>query len=101
MKHSIIRISLLSLVFVFFLYSCQMEGEDKEKKEKAQQEATKEKADLKPDEVMLTKKQFDMMKIELDNPVQKNLNNIFQHVLHILDLIKLISKIKVVLFKIA
>ncbi len=78
MKHSIIRISLLSFVCVFVLYSCQMESEDKEKKEKAQEEATKEKAGLKPDEVMLTKKQFDIMKIELGNPVQKNLTNIIK-----------------------
>ncbi|HYM94560.1 MAG TPA: efflux RND transporter periplasmic adaptor subunit [Chitinophagaceae bacterium] len=76
MKHSIIRISLLSLACVFFLYSCQMESEDKEKAERAQEEAAKEKAGLKPDEVMLTKKQFDIMKIELGNPVQKNLTNI-------------------------
>lgn len=76
MKHSIIQISLLSLVCVFFLYSCQMESEDKEKAEKAQEKVAKEKAGLKPDEVMLTKKQFDIMKIELGNPVQKNLTNI-------------------------
>ena len=76
MKHSIIRISLLTLVCVFFLYSCQMESEDKEKAERAQEEAVKGKAGLKPEEVMLTKKQFDIMKIELGNPVQKNLTNI-------------------------
>lgn len=76
MKYSIIRISLLSLVCVFFLYSCGMENEDKEKAERAQEDSAKEKAGLKPDEVMLTKKQFDIMKIELGIPVQKNLTNI-------------------------
>lgn len=76
MKYSIIRISLLSLVCVFLLYSCGMESEDKEKAERAQEEAAKEKAGIKPDEVMLTKKQFDLMKIELGTPVQKNLTDI-------------------------
>lgn len=76
MKRSIIKISLLSFITVFFLYSCQPESEDKEKAEKAQEEAAKEKVGLKPDEVMLSKKQFDLMKIELGSPVQKNLTNI-------------------------
>ena len=78
MKHSIIRTSLLSFICVFLLYSCQMESEDKEKAERAQEEAAKEKAGLKPDEVMLTKKQFDIMKIELGNPVQKNLTSLIK-----------------------
>lgn len=78
MKHSIIKISLLSFITIFFLYSCQPESEDKEKTEKAQEEAAKEKAGIKPDEVMLSKKQFDIMKIELGSPVQKNLANIIK-----------------------
>jgi len=78
MKHSITRISLLSFICVFFLCSCQMDSEDKEKSERAQEEAVKEKAGLKPDEVMLTKKQFDIMKIELGNPVQKNLTSLIK-----------------------
>jgi len=55
-----------------------MDSEDKEKSERAQEEAVKEKAGLKPDEVMLTKKQFDIMKIELGNPVQKNLTSLIK-----------------------
>lgn len=78
MKYSIIRTSLLSFICVFLLYSCQMESEDKEKAERAQEEAVKEKAGLKPDEVMLTKKQFDIMKIELGDPVQKNLTSLIK-----------------------
>lgn len=78
MKYSTIRTSLLSFICVFLLYSCQMESEDKEKAERAQEEALKEKAGLKPDEVMLTKKQFDIMKIELGNPVQKNLTSLIK-----------------------
>lgn len=76
MKHLTIWTSLLSLICIFFLCSCGMKNEDKEKAERAQEEATKEKAGIKPDEVMLTKRQFDVMKIKLGSPVQKNLTNI-------------------------
>lgn len=66
------------MIAVFFLYSCQPESEDKEKSEKAREQAVKEKTGVKPDEVMLTKKQFDMMKIELGSPVSKNLTSIIK-----------------------
>lgn len=76
MKHSIIKLLFIGLIATFFLYSCQSENEDNEKAEKAQVEAAKEKAGIKPGEIMLTKKQFDAMKIELGSPAQKNLTSI-------------------------
>lgn len=76
MKHLIIKISLISLIAACFLSACQPKSKDKEKTEKAQEVAAKEKAGVKPGDVMLTKKQFDVMKIELGSPVTKNLINI-------------------------
>ena len=76
MKQLTIIISLITIITALLLNACQFENKDKEKAEKAQQEAAKEKAGIKPDEVMLTKKQFDIMKIELGNPVQKNLTSL-------------------------
>lgn len=76
MKQITLRIIFISLFTAFFLYSCQPESEDKEKAEKAQEEAVKEKVGLKPDEVMLTKKQLGIVKIELGRPVQKNLTSL-------------------------
>ena len=76
MKHLIIKVSLISLIITLLLNSCGFESEDKEKKEKAQEEAAKEKVGLMPGEVILTKKQFNVMKIEMGSIVDKNLTNI-------------------------
>lgn len=76
MKHIIIKISLISLVTACLLNACQPKSEDKEEIEKAQEATAKEKAGVKPGDVMLTKKQFDIMKIELGSPVTKDLTNI-------------------------
>ncbi|MCL6103850.1 MAG: efflux RND transporter periplasmic adaptor subunit [Bacteroidetes bacterium] len=76
MKHLIIKVSLISLIITLLLNSCGFESEDKEKKEKAREVAAKEKVGLMPGELMLTKKQFNVMKIELGSVVDKNLTNI-------------------------
>lgn len=70
------KLTFILILFALTLYSCKMESEDKERAERAQEEAAREKAGLKPNEVMLTKKQFDIMKIKLGRLVQKNLTNI-------------------------
>lgn len=73
MKQFTIKKSLITFITALLLNACQSENADKEK---SREEAAKEKVSIKPDEIILTKKQFDIIKIVLGNPVTKNLTNI-------------------------
>ena len=67
---------LISIIILFSLtlYSCNFENEDAETKEK--ELAIKKKAGIKPGEVMISQKQFDLMGIQVGGFEKRNLKSI-------------------------
>jgi cobalt-zinc-cadmium efflux system membrane fusion protein len=74
MKNTQIILLLLILLFTIVLYSCSPESQDKEK----QEQTTREKAGLKPGEVILSQKQLESVGIQLGSVEQRNLTGIIK-----------------------
>lgn len=74
-KTSIIIFITLSL-FAIILNSCSPESEDKEKEEQRQEQEARQKAGLKPSEVMISQKQFESVGIQLGIVEQRNLTDL-------------------------
>ncbi|MDF1611369.1 efflux RND transporter periplasmic adaptor subunit [Stygiobacter electus] len=78
MKNTQIILLLLILLFTIVLYSCSPESQDKEKQEQMQEQTTREKAGLKPGEVILSQKQLESVGIQLGSVEQRNLTGIIK-----------------------
>ncbi|MEW6006293.1 MAG: efflux RND transporter periplasmic adaptor subunit [Stygiobacter sp.] len=78
MKNTQIILLLLILLFTIVLYSCSPESQDKERQEQMQEQAARQKAGLKPGEVILSQKQLESVGIQLGSVEQRNLTGIIK-----------------------
>lgn len=78
MKTTSIKLLLLLILSIttIGLISCKQESENKEKVERQREQQARQKAGLKPGEVMLSQKQFENAGIQLGSVEQRNLTDI-------------------------
>ena len=75
---STIKLFLILLIAAIGLVSCGKESEDKEKVEQQHKQEARQKAGLKPGEVMLSQKQLESVGIQLGSVEQRNLTGIIK-----------------------
>lgn len=78
MKTTSIKFLLILIITSIGLISCKQESADKEKQEQMQEQAIRQKAGLKPGEVMVSQKQFETVGIQLGNVEQRNLTDLIR-----------------------
>jgi cobalt-zinc-cadmium efflux system membrane fusion protein len=76
MKTSSMKLFLILSLLSIGLISCNQESTDKEKQAQQQEQQAKQKAGLKPGEVMISQKQFESVGIQLGSVEQRNLKDI-------------------------
>lgn len=76
MKTTPIKLLLILFIATIGLISCGQKSADKEKVEQQQEQQARQKAGLKPGEVMLSQKQFENAGIQLGSVEQRNLTDI-------------------------